>query len=155
MTSRGIGDVYRVELGPGFYGYAHHVATDTACRYAQGDLVSVFNFQGDAEADLHRLPQAGYKFGPVYMSLADGERSGKWVHVGSIPVSDFRYPLFRHLFLPQKGLNARWHLWDGCQLKPVGNLSPSMRHLEILIVNPPSGNEERMRSGTSIGDNFW
>jgi hypothetical protein len=140
-----IGDVLEMRLGDGRYAYAQYVFWDER----KGPLVQVFSRVTEQQAAVDELRGTEPMFPPVLVGLWHAVRTGRWKVVGSLPVENFRYPLFRTGIPNKDGRVDVWWLRDGTTETRIGALPEEYRALELLMGWSPLLLEERIQAGGS------
>lgn len=113
-----------------------------------GYLIRVFDLiTTQPVTDVGGLMSSPALFPPVFVGLRASVRSGRWKYVGSLPVGDFHFPMFRATGATKPGTYDRWWLWDGKKEWFIGRLSTELCGLEQRAVWGDELLEQRIATG--------
>jgi hypothetical protein len=139
-----VGDCYEIRLPDGRYAYCQYLRWNEQL----GCLVRVLDLVTEVPlSSVHQLQCAGDIFPPVFVGLRASVRSGRWKFVGTLPVNEFKFPVFRATSATKPGTYNNWYLWDGQEQRFIGQLPPELRSLEIELVWGDEILEERIAYG--------
>jgi hypothetical protein len=137
-----VGDCYLIPLPDGRNAYGQYIFWDE--RY--GPLSRIFAAITSEPMPLEDVPTDKLMFSPVYIGFGSVFKDHRW-RVGSLPIPKFEFPKFRFSFGLQPGEYHDWKIYDGKDIKPVGNLPPQYRALEFLCGWSPQAIEQRIMTG--------
>ncbi|MBC7925295.1 MAG: hypothetical protein H7039_06520 [Bryobacteraceae bacterium] len=125
-----IGDILRIPLGDGRYGYAQYVYNHSL----YSTLLRVLDVIANTPEPPPEIMTAGDLFPPVFVGLNPPIREKAWTIVAHVPVKDFRFPLFkcRQVVDEVPGKHYDWLIWDGETYERVGELPAKYRSLGFL-----------------------
>ena len=139
-----VGDCYEIPLPDGRYAYCQYIRWNEQLGY----LIRVLDRVTEAPvSSVDQLRGAGEMFPPVFVGLPASVKSGRWKFVGTLPVAEFTFPMFRATSATKPGTYNNWYLWDGQKQRFIGRLPPELRSLEIEQVWGDELLEERIASG--------
>jgi hypothetical protein len=146
------GDCFQISLPDGRWAYCQFVHYNEELGY----LIRVFDLitarpLNSAEG----LDKAGLLFPPVFVGLRATVSNGRWPRIGSMPVKDFVFPMFRATIGTKPGTYHDWSIWDGKKNVRIGDLPEHMRSLELKSVWADVALENRIVAGTYRGDHMF
>ena len=145
-----VGDVFRIPLGDGNFGFAQYVMADFDRPNSHGHLLRIFALRNGPSPSEEELFASGDAFPPMYVGLPMAIRKAGWEKILHCPVVDFAYPTFRYCPPMEKGVNDGWFLWDGSEMKPIGKLPLELRKLNLLCIVGPLVVVRRLLTGESL-----
>jgi hypothetical protein len=140
------GDCFAIPLPDGRHAYCKYMFWNDDFGY----LIRVFDTVTEAglpiasDADLQ---SAGEMFPPVFVGLKAAIRNQRWKFIGNLPVTEFRFPVFRATSATKPGQYDNWWLWDGQERRFIGKLPTELRSLEIEQIWGYELLEERIATG--------
>jgi hypothetical protein len=141
-----VGDVFEIPLSNGKFAYGQYVFADPK----MGPLISVFDHITEKSIDdPNELLGSSPKFPPVITGVGAAVRVGLWRVIGTLPITNFKYPKFISTFWDQHtGEASTWYMWDGEKYVRVGRKLPDkLRQLEFLVVWSPYDVMHRIETG--------
>jgi hypothetical protein len=91
-------------------------------------------------------------FPPVYIGFGSFFKIGRWRIIGTMPVARFQFPKFRYSIGSKPGEYHDWQIYDGKNMKLIGELPPELRSLEFLGGWSPQAIEKRIETGVNWFD---
>lgn len=145
-----IGDIFRIPLSNDNYAFGQYVFWDNE----MGPLVQIFDLITNKEIEVDRLKNTQLLFPPVITGLFTAIRSGLWMIIGHLPITEFVYPNFVSAHYNEKTFVAHaWFLWDGEKYIPLGSDLPLEYHdLEYLVVWGADNLIRRIETGENFYD---
>ena len=140
------GDCFAIPLPGGRHAYCQYLGWNDELGY----LVRVFDYitaAGLPMASVGGLETVGEMFPPVFVGLKASIKSQRWKFIGNLPVTEFRFPMFRATSATRPGQYDNWWLWDGQERRFIGKLPVELRSLEIEQVWGDELLEERIATG--------
>ncbi|MFZ0956972.1 MAG: Imm26 family immunity protein [Candidatus Sulfotelmatobacter sp.] len=139
-----LGDCYAVLLPDERYAYCQYVQWNEQMGY----LIRVYDrITAVSLSSVAELASAGNLFPPVFVGLRASVKSGRWKHIGNLPVSNFHFPTFRATGATKPGIYESWWLWDGEKEWFIGRLPKKLHSLEQRVVWGDELLEERIATG--------
>ncbi|MEW5884304.1 MAG: Imm26 family immunity protein [Armatimonadota bacterium] len=137
-----VGDVLRMPLADGRYGYCHLLAFSRE----HGWLTNVLDFVTETPVDVGRVDLNSRLFA-VHCAVDSAVESGRWSRIGSVPVAPFAYPRFLSSGLPDRDGNVLcwWLIEPGKAAVKLGSTVPDQyAGLETIGIVSPQVVEERI-----------
>ena len=152
MTQRRVrvGDVFAVPLADGRWGYVHYVRNSST----RGPIIRVLDMVTAEITTIEDLKGAGEMFPPIAAYFYAEVDQGRWVKVGHIPVTEFKFPLFvgGHRFEGSWKVHT-WFLCDEHDDHRIGPVLPSEHQdKEYLTIYPAQYVEQRILNPQ---DRWW
>ena len=150
-----IGDIFAIQLNNGKFAYGQYIYYDNyrpmgISEYTgHGCMVRIFDLMADEIVDVSEVMDKKEMSPPVFTGLTGAISKKRWKKIGHSLIKDFQYPKFRRTFGIKPGKYDDWKIWDGIEMKFIGELPQEYRTLEILCVWGYENLEQRIETGKS------
>jgi hypothetical protein len=141
------GDVYRISLPDGQYGYGQLLQLHETYGY----LLRILDRITGKETTLEELKHVGDLFPPVFVNLPPALKSGSWQFIGRLSIPAYTFPTFRSSAAYAPGVYENWWLWDGGEPRFIGKLPVELRSLEVEVL----WGHEILAERIATGFNSW
>jgi hypothetical protein len=141
-----LGDFFQIPLPDGRYAYCQHVNRNDQ----MGFLVQVFDRLSDHPIKIEELNESKPLFPPVFVGLQAALSSGRWKRIGNVPVTNFKFPLFRATSATKPGKYDNWWLFDGQRQQFLGALPTELQNLEVEVAWGYEMLEHRIATGNHL-----
>jgi hypothetical protein len=115
-----------------------------------GFLVQVFDRLSDHPIKIEELNESKPLFPPVFVGLQAALSSGRWKRIGNVPVTNFKFPLFRATSATKPGKYDNWWLFDGQRQQFLGALPTELQNLEVEVAWGYEMLEHRIATGNHL-----
>ncbi len=147
------GDVLRVPLPDGQFGYLHYVMFDDDFYKAGSLVVALDRITTEPLDSAEPLSGIDWLFGPVYVGIWAGQKMEGWKLIGRLPVTPFEMPSFRYPADDLRpGKKTSWRIISPKGDFYVGERPQEYRNLEMFSGESIWSIAERIATGKSKKD---
>jgi hypothetical protein len=140
------GQCFRIRVGDRGFAMAQYVLWTK-----NGPLFRLNDNINNSTADFAKLIGVASKY-IIIGGILGALKKGWWTYAGRLPVSPFEHPKFRFSFGIKPGVYHDWKIWDGTDMKFIGELPVDLQNLEFLCGWSPQALEKRLLTGKNRFD---